>query len=234
MSSRMDETTPGQPPAHSSQDQDRRDLARLGSDATPATIASRGYAGVDDKVKWRHAVTFPLPPVTLIASWLIIRRLGGGNVTALGLAVLVGLFTLATVAIIEHERTLRARLDCSPANLLALAEAHDRSRYARAQTRRFLRLSGGEKYVPDTATNVIELLRAAHGSMNDRPVASDKRAPEQRSVSPLAAQSPMATRSDATGSATPTTNSDGKKPVERNGQSGTASDVARRERGQHG
>jgi hypothetical protein len=41
------------------------------------------------------------------------------------------------------------------------AEARNRERYAKAQTRRFFRLASGENYKPDTATKLTDVMGEA-------------------------------------------------------------------------
>jgi len=113
---------------------------------------------MDAKSRWRMAIAIALPPAASIG-WLVCRHLASGTGIALGLAVLIGLFSLAALAIIEHERTKRASLPYKVEHMLARAEAKNRGRYARAQTRRVNRLPSHEEYSPDTATNLTEAMR---------------------------------------------------------------------------
>jgi hypothetical protein len=114
---------------------------------------------MDAKSRWRMAIAIPLPPAASTIGWLVCRHLASGIGIALGLAVLIGLFSLAALAIIEHEQTKRASLPYKAEHLLARAEARNRDRYGRAQTRRINGLPSGEQYSPDTATSLTEAMR---------------------------------------------------------------------------
>lgn len=124
---------------------------------------------MDNKPRGKSALALPLPPITSMTCWLVARHLGSGAATALGLAGLAGLLCLAAIAIMEHEETRRAALPYKAEHLLARAEARNRSRYARAQTRRINRLTGGEQYSPDTATSLTEVMHAMR-----EPTATDR------------------------------------------------------------
>src|SRR6266436_549166 len=99
---------------------------------------------MDAKSRWTMAIAIPLPPAASAIGWLICRHVGSGPGIALCLAVLIGLFSLASLAIIEHEKTKRAGLPYRAEHEIARAEARNRGRYARAQTRRVKRLPRGE------------------------------------------------------------------------------------------
>jgi hypothetical protein len=104
------------------------------------------------KSRWKMVVAVPLPSTAWAIGALVSRRQEPDMVITLGLAVLAGLFGLAAIAIIERERTKRARLPYEPQIRIAKAKARMNIKYARAQTRRTHRLGGGEQYSPKSAT----------------------------------------------------------------------------------
>ena len=114
---------------------------------------------MDAKSRWRMAIAIPVPFGSTI-TWLICRHLRSGIVASFGVAVMFGLFSLAAIAIIEHEKTRRASLPYRTGHVLAKAEAQSRRRYSRAQTRRIGRLANGKNYIPDKATDLTEILYA--------------------------------------------------------------------------
>jgi hypothetical protein len=111
------------------------------------------------KFSWRSALAVPLPAITSMASWLVARQLVAGATGPLILACVAGVLSLAAIGVVEHEETRRAGQPYKAEHLLARAEARNRIRYARAQTRRFGRLPSGEQYAPDSATDLIAIMR---------------------------------------------------------------------------
>jgi hypothetical protein len=119
------------------------------------------------KVSWRTALSVSLPPITSMTCWLIGRQLVAGAAWPLTIAGLGGLLCLAAIVIVEHEETSRAALPYRVEHILARAEARNRIRYAKAQTRRFARLKSGELYSPDSATDLAAIMRGIHDHSAD-------------------------------------------------------------------
>lgn len=113
-------------------------------------------------VSWGRALSVSLPPITSITCWLIGRHFVGGMAWPLMIAGLGGFLCLAAIMIIEHEETSRAALPYRAEQILAKAEARNRNRYAKAQTRRFARLQSGEQYQPDRATDLAMIMKGTH------------------------------------------------------------------------
>lgn len=113
-------------------------------------------------VSWGTALSVSLPPITSMTCWLIGRHLVAGAAWPLTIAGLGGLLCLAAVVIVEHEETSRAALPYRAEQILAKAEARNRNRYAKAQTRRFARLKSREQYTPDRATDLATIMRGVH------------------------------------------------------------------------
>jgi hypothetical protein len=142
---------------------------------------------MDIKPRWRLARAVPLPATTSTLSGLTAHHLGADPAVTLGLAALAGLIGLAAIAIREHAATRRAELPYKAEHMLARAEARNRSRYARAQTRRSKPLPGCEHYRPDSATDLAEIVRVVRGpTVVDPSVNSTKppTAPESPSRAP--------------------------------------------------
>ena len=76
----------------------------------------------------------------------------------LSLAALADLLSLAAIAIVEHEETSRTGLPYKAEHTLARAEARNRTLYAKAQTRRLGRVPCGDKYSPDSATDLAKIM----------------------------------------------------------------------------
>jgi len=113
------------------------------------------------KLTWRSALGLPLPAIMSTTCWLITRHLVSGTAWPLSVAGLAGLLSLAALAVMEHEETRRAGLPYKAEHLLARAEARNRMRYAKAQTRRVGRRPSAEGYSPDSATDLAEIMRMA-------------------------------------------------------------------------
>lgn len=128
---------------------------------------------MDVKSHCRMLIAIPVPFGSTV-TWLICRHLGSGMVAAFGVAFMFGLFSLAAIAIIEHEQTRRASLPYRTGHVLARAEAQNRRRYSRAQTRRIGRLANGENYIPDKATDLTEVIYAI-GEPEVAPTSTDPR-----------------------------------------------------------
>jgi len=108
------------------------------------------------------AFSVSLLPVTSMTCWLIGRHLVAGAAWPLTIAGLGGLLCLAAIVIVAREETSRAALPYRAEHILARAEARNRIRYAKAQTRRFARLKSGEQYSPDRATDLATIMRGVH------------------------------------------------------------------------
>lgn len=104
------------------------------------------------------ALSVSLPPITSMTCWLISRHHVAGVAWPLTIAGLGGLLCLAAIVVLEHEKTRRAALPYRAEHILARAEARNRIRYAKAQTRRFARLKSGEQYSPDRATDLATIM----------------------------------------------------------------------------
>lgn len=113
--------------------------------------------------RWRLAHAIP-PPIASTIGGLLARHSGADAIVTLGLAILAGSLSLAAMAIREHATTRRAGLPYEAEIELARAEARNRGLYARAQTRRSKPLTGGERYRPDAATSLAEIMRSMHES----------------------------------------------------------------------
>jgi hypothetical protein len=111
-------------------------------------------------LRMRPLLTLSLPPpLASITCWLIVRHLAPGTIWPLAFAGLGGLLCLAAILIMEHEETRRAALPYQAELILAKAEARNRGRYAKAQTRRWARLGSGDQYSPDKATDLTVIVR---------------------------------------------------------------------------
>ncbi len=108
--------------------------------------------------RWIPAIAVPIPPIGAIATGLAVHDLVPGTALPLGLASLASLLLLITLAVLAHEQTRRAALPYRAEHFLAKAEARNRTRYARAQTRRFFRIKSGDKYSPDKATDLARII----------------------------------------------------------------------------
>lgn len=109
------------------------------------------------KVHWTPAFAIPIPPGGVIATGLAVHRLVPGAVLPLGLAGLAGMLLLRTVYALAREQTRRAALPYKAEHTLARAEARNRTLYAKAQTRRFWRITNGQAYTPDKATDLTQI-----------------------------------------------------------------------------
>lgn len=112
--------------------------------------------GMDAKSRWRLALP---PPFAVTAGYVIAHVLGVPSIAALVLAGVSGGLSVAVIAVIERQETLRARLPYAAQHLVARRESLNSKRYAQAQTRRFFRVAGGEDYVPDAPTGLAESQR---------------------------------------------------------------------------
>jgi predicted lipid-binding transport protein (Tim44 family) len=110
------------------------------------------------KFRWRPAFAVPIPPIGALTAGLAIHRLVQGTALTLGLACLTGLLLLIALAVLAREETRRAALPYRAEQMLAKAEARNRARYAKAQTRRFNRIASREIYSPDMATDLIGVM----------------------------------------------------------------------------
>jgi len=112
-------------------------------------------------MSWGTALSVSLTPITSVTCWLIGRQFAAGAAWPLTIAGLGGLLCLAAIMIVEHEKTSRAALPYRVEQILARAEARNRIRYAKAQTRRFARLEPSEQYSPDRATDLTAIMRGS-------------------------------------------------------------------------
>lgn len=111
------------------------------------------------KFRWTSAFAVPTPPIGAIATAASLHSRAPGAALLLGLAGLVGVLLLLTLAVLAREQTRRATLPYATERILARAEARNRTRYAKAQTRRFWRISNGQTYSPDQATDLAQIMR---------------------------------------------------------------------------
>jgi hypothetical protein len=137
---------------------------------------------MDAKSRWRMAIAIPLPAVASTAGWLGLRHLAWGTLAIVGIAAISCLFSLVAIAIVEREQTRRASLPFRAEHWRAEGEYQERMMYARARTRRFNRLAGGERYSPDKATSLTDAMRVTRGlTIADSPVDSENRGPGPQS-----------------------------------------------------
>jgi hypothetical protein len=121
-----------------------------------------------------------VPAIVSMASGLATHHFVTGTTLPLIAAVLAGVLSLMAIAITEIAKTRRiairekgethrAGLPYKAEHTLAGAEARNRERYVKAQTRRFFRLPADENYKPDSATNLTEVMGEAR-----KPSAGDR------------------------------------------------------------
>jgi hypothetical protein len=100
----------------------------------------------------------PIPAIGAVATVVSLHRRVPDTLLLLGLAGLAGALLLLALAVLAREQTRRASLPYATEHILARAEARNRIRYAKAQTRRFWRIPRGETYRPDQATDLTRII----------------------------------------------------------------------------
>lgn len=114
----------------------------------------------------RRSLPTLLAAIASLSGGLIAHAFLPGVIWTLGVAAsAASLVSVASVAIIEHERTRRAELPYRAERILAQAEAHVRLRAAKARTRRIrpTQLPTPEAS-PEEATDLTTVMRIARSA----------------------------------------------------------------------